>query len=236
MAVKVKEAAAPAIEPVIQTALSLEYAKVADLQAYENNPRDNDSEVPKMVELIKTFGFKVPVLVRGNRIVDGHLRIKAATELGLAEVPVIDVGEMGEPYEQALRIALNKSVEWADWNEDLLGQEMQAIMDAGLNPSLTGFANDEVDNLIKSLAAENPPIPGDLKDPNPKVTKNKDADAGTPADPGHVSITFHMAAQNRDELLKRLETYRTDQQLVNHSQALIAMVKIAADEWALGLS
>src|SRR6056297_3316075 len=118
--------------------LKIEDMSVAELKAYENNPRQNDSEVPKMVELIKKFGFKVPILVRGDRIVDGHLRIKAAKALNMVTVPTIDVGDMPEPEEKALRIALNKSVEWARWDEDLLGKEMKAIAEAGLDLNLTG--------------------------------------------------------------------------------------------------
>ena len=196
--------------------MAIVYKSVADLEPYANNPRKNDAQVPRMVDLIKKFGFRVPMLVRGNQVVDGHLRLKAAIKMGLKEVPTIDAGQMGEAEERALRIALNKSVEWAEWDEDLLGAEMKAIMAGGLDLNLTGFDNSEFDKLIKEVAEPTKA---------PSVNKTKLADAGTPADPDYVSLSFHMTAKNRDSLMAALEKYRTDNELVNQSQALLSMAK-----------
>ena len=39
---------------------------------------------------MREFGFKIPVLVRGDgEVIDGHLRLKAARKLGITEIPVI---------------------------------------------------------------------------------------------------------------------------------------------------
>ena len=57
---------------------------------YARNPRKNDSAVDRMCSSIRQYGFKVPVLARSDgEVVDGHLRLKAARKLGIAEVPVI---------------------------------------------------------------------------------------------------------------------------------------------------
>jgi ParB-like chromosome segregation protein Spo0J len=57
---------------------------------YARNPRKNDAVVDRMCSSIREFGFKIPVLARSDgEVVDGHLRIKAAKKLRLAEVPVI---------------------------------------------------------------------------------------------------------------------------------------------------
>lgn len=220
MAVKLK---ANAVTPM----LAIANRPVGDLVPYENNPRKNDSEVPKMVELIKKFGFKVPILTKGNRVVDGHLRLKAAKALNMTEVPTLDVGDMTEAEERALRIALNKSVEWAQWDKDALGVEMKAIMDAGLDLHLTGFSGKETTDLIAKVATSalnEPP----MKDPAGPLKKTKDADAGLPADPGHVSVTFHMPAASRDAVMKGLNAYRGKQGYANVSTALAGLIS----EWA----
>ena len=60
------------------------------LAPYEKNPRKNNSVVDQMCASIEEFGFKIPVLARTDgEVVDGHLRLKAAKKLGIAEVPVI---------------------------------------------------------------------------------------------------------------------------------------------------
>lgn len=209
--------------PETPPALEVDYRAVTSLVEYDANPRKNDAQVPRMVELIKAFGFKVPILVRGNHIVDGHLRLKAARAMGMETVPVIDIGNMPDAHERALRIALNKSVEWAEWDEDLLGKEMKAIMGDGLDLSLTGFDAGDITRLIKIIGDE----PLDLN-PKPTVKKTKDADAGLPADPTSVSMSFTLSDKNRTRVLAGLEAYREKNTLTNHSQALLAMVL----EWA----
>lgn len=216
MAIKLK--AAGAATPT-NAPLAVVMRKLASLEAYENNPRKNDTEVPKMVELIKRFGFKVPILIRGDRIVDGHLRSKAASALQLEEVPTIDIGEMSEAEERTLRIAINKSVEWSKWDEDALGVELKAIASAGLALNLTGFSDKETGNIIAKIgksALNEPP----MKDPTgPKKTQQ--ADAGLPADPNYVSITFHMSADNRKAVMQKLAEIQAKEGLANLSAAFV---------------
>lgn len=53
------------------------------LVKYARNPRRNDSAVDRMCASIREFGFKIPILARSDgEVVDGHLRLKAARELG----------------------------------------------------------------------------------------------------------------------------------------------------------
>lgn len=64
---------------------------------YARNPRKNDAAVNRMCSSIREFGFKIPVLARGDgEVVDGHLRLKAARQLGIVEFPVILCDEWTE--------------------------------------------------------------------------------------------------------------------------------------------
>jgi ParB-like chromosome segregation protein Spo0J len=66
-------------------ALRIEIWPIDRLREYPRNPRKNGGAVDRMGESIRQFGFKVPCLVRGDgEIVDGHLRLKAARQLGIA--------------------------------------------------------------------------------------------------------------------------------------------------------
>ena len=63
---------------------------IADLIPYSRNPRRNDEAVPMVMNSIKEFGFKVPIVIdKNNIIVCGHTRFKAALKLGLETVPCI---------------------------------------------------------------------------------------------------------------------------------------------------
>src|ERR1700686_760849 len=95
---------------------------------YFRNPRKNDAAVDRMCSSIREFGFKIPVLARSDGdVVDGHLRLKAARKLGITEVPVILCEEWTPAQVKAFRLMVNRSVTWADRDEELLALELQEL-------------------------------------------------------------------------------------------------------------
>jgi DNA modification methylase len=122
---------------------------------YARNPRKNDAAVDRMCASIREFGFKVPVLVRSDgTVVDGHLRIKAARKLGswpggdITGIPVILCDEWTDAQVKAFRILVNRSVTWADFDEELLALELQDLAAADFDLSLTGFDPRELEDLL----------------------------------------------------------------------------------------
>src|SRR5258705_10928588 len=98
---------------------------------------------------IREFGFKIPVLARSNgEVVDGHLRLKAARKLNITEVPVILCDEWTPAQVKAFRLMVNRSVTWADWDEELLALELQELNAADFDLDLTGFNPKEIDDLL----------------------------------------------------------------------------------------
>jgi len=130
---------------------------LANLRPYEKNPRKNDSAVERMCSSIREFGFKIPCLVRGNgEVVDGHLRLKAAHKLGISEVPVILCDDWSPAQVKAFRLMVNRSVTWANWDDELLAQELRDIEESGLYIALTGFDSKQIDDLLASLEEQEP--------------------------------------------------------------------------------
>jgi DNA modification methylase len=116
---------------------------------YARNPRKNDAAVDRMCSSIREFGFKIPVLARSDgEVVDGHLRLKAAGKLRITEVPVILCDEWTPAQVKAFRLMVNRSVAWADWDEELLALELQELNEADFDLSLTGFDPKEIDDLL----------------------------------------------------------------------------------------
>src|SRR6185369_1754479 len=127
--------------------------KTEHLVFYARNPRKNDAAVDRMVASIKEFGFKVPVLARSDgTVVDGHLRLKAAKKLGIAEVPVILCDEWTEAQVRAFRLLVNRSVGWAEWDDELLAQELADLKGLDFDLSLTGFDDFEIDQFLSDPA------------------------------------------------------------------------------------
>jgi ParB-like chromosome segregation protein Spo0J len=118
-----------------------------------------------MCSSIREFGFKIPVLARSDgEVVDGHLRIKAARKLRIEEIPVILCDEWSAAQVKAFRLMVNRSVNWASWDDELLALELQELSAADFDLPLTGFDPGEIDALLvdpeedeKANAA--PPLP-----------------------------------------------------------------------------
>jgi site-specific DNA-methyltransferase (adenine-specific) len=104
---------------------------LAEIRPYDKNPRKNANAVKYVKESIRQFGFKVPIVIDSNRvIVCGHTRLLAAKSLGMTEVPCIMADDLTDDQVKAFRLADNKVGEFAEWDLDLLGDELDAIADA----------------------------------------------------------------------------------------------------------
>src|SRR5215471_15344050 len=118
---------------------------------YARNPRRNDAAVDRMAASIREFGFKIPVLARSSgEVVDGHLRLKAARKLGswpggnTSGIPLILCDEWTPAQVKAFRLMVNRSVAWAEWDDDLLRIELLDLKMLDFDLSLTGFDLGEV--------------------------------------------------------------------------------------------
>lgn len=123
--------------------MNIEQIDVNIIKEYERNPRKNDHAVNNLAESIAEFGFRVPVLLRkNNTLIDGHLRFKAAKQLGFNCVPAIYIDDMSDAQIKAFRIAVNRMSELATWDFDLLAQELKDLQDMDFDISLTGLDDD----------------------------------------------------------------------------------------------
>ena len=139
----------------------------ARLIPYSRVLRKNDPAVDRMIGSIQEFGFKIPILARSNgEIVDGHLRLKAAIQLCLTEVPVILCDEWTEAQVKAFRLMVNRSASWVEWDTELVALEMQELKGLDFDLNLTGFDPIEIDHFLFSdsmseAEAEIPHLPSE---------------------------------------------------------------------------
>ncbi len=99
-----------------------------EIKPYEKNPRNNDNAVDAVAASIREFGFKVPIIIdKDNIIVAGHTRYKAAKKLGLKTVPCIKADDLTDEQVKAFRLADNKVAEQAEWDFELLNEELENI-------------------------------------------------------------------------------------------------------------
>jgi len=132
---------------MLERKFTMIYVSVSTLIPYAKNPRKNDHAVKKGCEFIKRFGFSVPVIARSDHtIIDGHLRLKCAKKLGMTEVPVIIRDDLVDEAEiRIFRLSINRFSELADWDIDLLREELEDLKGMECDIEMLEFELDDTE-------------------------------------------------------------------------------------------
>lgn len=136
--------------------LAVEYRKLDDLVPYARNARTHsDAQVAEIAGSIREFGFTNPVLIaEDGTLIAGHGRVLAARKLGMETVPTIVLTGLSEIQRRALVLADNRIAMNAGWDEDLLALELSDLQEAGFDLGLTGFDDDELQDLLYGSSIE----------------------------------------------------------------------------------
>ena len=127
--------------------MNIQQIAIEKVIPYAKNPRKNQA-VEKVANSIKDFGFQQPIVVDKNMVVIvGHTRLLGAKKLGLTEVPIV-IADLNEAKAKAYRIADNRVNEDSGWDNQLLQDELNKLLDFDIDLNITGFTNDELDNLF----------------------------------------------------------------------------------------
>ena len=123
--------------------------KIGEIKPYEKNPRKNDNAVDAVASSISQFGFKNPIVIDGNNvIICGHTRYKAAKKLGLDVVPCVVADDLTDEQIKAYRLADNKVSELAEWDIDLLSEELDGIFDIDMSDFGFDLSEEEEETEI----------------------------------------------------------------------------------------
>lgn len=129
-----------------------EEIEIEKLIPYANNAKIHGAaQLEKLKKSIERFGFITPCLIdKDFNLIAGHGRLMAAKELHFQKVPCIFVEGLSESQRKAYILADNKLGEIAEWNMELLDQEIRELTEAGFDITLTGFEFDnELSEEIK---------------------------------------------------------------------------------------
>jgi hypothetical protein len=132
--------------------LRLEYVSIDQLKKWQDNPRVMPDDQAKALRAnIQRFGIVDPIIInKSNMIIGGHQRLEAAIQLGIKQVPVVQVDVKGKDL-KVLNLALNRIS--GDWDEAKLAPLLMELKDLP-EIDLTGFQPQEIANLIADLQLE----------------------------------------------------------------------------------
>lgn len=134
----------------------IEYISTDKLIPYARNSRTHsDEQVAQISSSINEFGFTNPVLIDADDcIIAGHGRTLAAHRLQMKEVPCLRLSYLTDAQKQAYVIADNKLALNAGWDDEMLKIELKELKDADFDLSLTGFADNELADLLADAVDE----------------------------------------------------------------------------------
>lgn len=119
------------------------------LVPYEKNAKHHDDkQVAKIAASIKKYGWRGnPIIVDENGVIlAGHGRRLAAVSLGIKQVPVEQITDMGEDEKKAYRLADNR-VAISHYDSDLLQQE---LIDLGVTAGLDDIFDKKELNFLEA--------------------------------------------------------------------------------------
>ena len=133
----------------------IRYVRIDELKPNPKNSRKHTrKQILQLCRSIETFGFTVPALIdQDYNVIAGHGRILACRELGRSEIPAVMIEGLSEAKRHALMIADNRLAENAEWDNQLLAEQLKdlALADLDFSLEVIGFEIGEIDFRIAEL-------------------------------------------------------------------------------------
>lgn len=108
--------------------MELKILNIKDIHPYERNARKNDHAVDAVAKSIEQCSYVAPIVVDEDHVIlAGHTRWKALKRLGRKECECIIKDGLTEEQKKKYRLLDNKTNELADWDFDLLADELDGL-------------------------------------------------------------------------------------------------------------
>lgn len=105
--------------------MELKKIKLSEIKPYERNARKNDDAVEYVIKSIKQCEYIAPIILDENNVIlAGHTRYKALKKLGYKEAECVIKEGLTEEQKKKYRLLDNKTSEFAEWDFDLLEDEL----------------------------------------------------------------------------------------------------------------
>lgn len=127
--------------------------KLTDIKPYERNARNNDQAIAAVAESIRQCEYIAPIVVDENNVIlAGHTRWKALKQLGRTEAQCVVKSGMTDEQKRKYRLLDNKTAELAEWDVDLLADELNGLDFGGFDFGFfeeNGFSDEELEQLMR---------------------------------------------------------------------------------------
>ena len=148
--------------------LEIKYTPVSEITPYKHNAKiHTDEQITQIKQSIENFGFNDPIAIdEDNVIIEGHGRLLAAKQLGMKEVPTIQIIGLTDQQKKAYILAHNQLTLNTGFDIDILNDELEHIIDYDMTDfgfSLDNLSLIEEINLDELIEDDVPQIPNEAK-------------------------------------------------------------------------
>lgn len=149
----------------------VELRPIDSLKPYPKNPRRHGRVVEELAKAIKAYGFRVPVILSPDgTIVCGHARVEAARRLGMKSVPCHVALDLSEEQLRAFRVAENQLCRIAEWEPELLAEELRGLEALKVDIKSLGFDDAELAEFLPREPASGLTDPDAVPEPPAEAT------------------------------------------------------------------
>ncbi len=154
-----------------QAGLQIEWVPIGRLFGNPSNPRINEAAIDPVAASLRRFGWRQPIVAKpSGEVIAGNTRLKAATKLGMPEVPVVWFD--GTDLEAtAYAIADNRTHEFSEWDEPALAKLLQELRAEDALDGV-GYEDADIDALLAELG-DGDDASGEVDDPGPEEPPEK---------------------------------------------------------------
>ncbi len=139
--------------------IAVDHLPLRDLKIKSKNVKKyTEQEIAITAKVLKRFGLILPILVdKSKQIAFGEHLFLAAEQLGMSEVPAIEITHLSEDEIQMFALAMNKILMMGELQiEDFRIDIQNWLFDTTfkITPEELGFSSIEMDNLLFTLDVE----------------------------------------------------------------------------------
>ena len=142
--------------------MELKKIELSKIKPYEKNARKNDAAVEYVIKSIQQCEYIAPIILDENNVIlAGHTRYKALKKLGYKEAECVIKEGLTEDQKKKYRLLDNKTAEYAEWDFDLLENEL-ADLDFGdldIDWGIDEFGINEEQEIVEDEIPEIPEEP-----------------------------------------------------------------------------
>ena len=169
------KAAPSALQRGLETALGAPLAiRRVPIDSNHLDPAHARSPPQRNLDAIRSslarFGQAEPLVVQRptGRVIGGNGHLVAMKALGWTECDIVEL-DIADTEATALGIALNRTAELAEWDDDTLAQLLQSLRADGAIDGL-GFDAKEIDELLRYAGLE---LPSPTEDPSEQAPREQ---------------------------------------------------------------